>query len=69
MELPRTTASAARHRLTASNVARYFKHKCDRLFRWDAVESQHRTRAGIGWNVVSGIEALLHVRGTPASRT
>ena len=36
MELPRPPASPAPHRLTASNVARYFKHSCDRLFRWEA---------------------------------
>ena len=43
--------SDQRFKLTASNVARYFKHKCDRLFRWDAVATGDRQRNGIGWNV------------------
>lgn len=31
-----------RYRLTASNLARYFKHGCDRLFRWEAVGGKDR---------------------------
>ena len=38
-------SSAPRHRLTASNLARYFKHGCDRLFRWEAVGG--KDRAGV----------------------
>ena len=33
-----------RYRLTASNLARYFKHGCDRLFRWEAVGGKDRAR-------------------------
>lgn len=44
MELPRTTDPSTRHRLTASNVARYFKHGCDRLFRWEAEARRDSTR-------------------------
>jgi hypothetical protein len=40
-----------RYRLTASNVAAYFKHRCDRNFRWDTVETANRMKPGIGWNV------------------
>jgi hypothetical protein len=40
-----------KYRLTASTIASHFKHRCDRLFRWRIVESRHRGRAGIGWNV------------------
>lgn len=40
-----------RYRLTASNVAAYFKHRCDRNFRWNTVEAVLRTKPGIGWNV------------------
>lgn len=51
-------------KLTASNVARYFKHQCDRLFRWDAVEGKDREKAGIGWSVPKRERA--HTR--PAAR-
>jgi AAA domain/PD-(D/E)XK nuclease superfamily len=40
-----------RYRLTASNVAEYFKHRCDRNFRWNTVEAVFRMKPGIGWNV------------------
>jgi hypothetical protein len=40
-----------RYRLTASNVAAYFKHRCDRNFRWNTVEAISRMKPGIGWNV------------------
>ena len=40
-----------RYRLTASNVAAYFKHRCDRNFRWNTVEAVFRMKPGIGWNV------------------
>lgn len=40
-----------RYRLTASNVAAYFKHRCDRNFRWNTVEAVLRKKPGIGWNV------------------
>lgn len=29
-----------RYRLTASDVAAYFKHRCDRNFRWNTVEAE-----------------------------
>ena len=35
--------SLTRYRLTASNLARYFKHGCDRLFRWEAVGGADRS--------------------------
>jgi hypothetical protein len=37
-----------RYRLTASNVAAYFKHRCDHNFRWDTVETANRMKSGIG---------------------
>jgi len=40
-----------RFRLTASSIASYFKHRCDRLFRWNTVDASHRGKRGIGWNV------------------
>lgn len=40
-----------RYRLTASNIAAYFKHRCDRNFRWNTVEAVLRMKPGIGWNV------------------
>src|ERR1700750_1848135 len=40
-----------RYRLTASNVAAYFKPRCDRNFRWNTVEAVSRMKPGIGWNV------------------
>ncbi len=39
------------YRLTPSTIASYFKHRCDRLFRWESVEKPDRGRPGIGWNV------------------
>lgn len=59
--------SPQRYRLTASNLARYFKHGCDRLFRWDAVAAPHREVPGIGADVPKrirnqsrpGIELLM----------
>jgi hypothetical protein len=44
-------SASATFRLTASAIASHFKHRCDRLFRWNAVASPDRGRAGIGWNV------------------
>ena len=38
-------------RLNASIVASYFKHRCDRLFRWNAVETGLHQRPGIGWGI------------------
>lgn len=38
-------------RLSPSTVASYFKHRCDRQFRWNSVEQSDRGRSGIGWNV------------------
>ena len=37
-----TPAAPPRYRLTASNLARHFKHNCDRLFRWEAVGGKDR---------------------------
>lgn len=44
-------------RLTASTIASYFKHRCDRLFRWKTVETRFRGRSGIGWNVPRDIRS------------
>lgn len=44
-------------RLTASVVASHFKHRCDRLFRWNAVETTYRGKPGIGWNVPARIRS------------
>lgn len=38
-------------RLSPSTVASYFKHRCDRQFRWNSVEQRDRGRVGIGWEV------------------
>lgn len=38
-------------RLSPSTIASYFKHRCDRQFRWNSVEQRARGRAGIGWNI------------------
>lgn len=40
-------------RVNASVVASYFKHRCDRLFRWNAVESRFHQKPGIGWGIPS----------------
>lgn len=46
-----SSPSDQRFRLTASAVASYFKHRCDRLFRWNTVDAPYRGKSGIGWNV------------------
>jgi hypothetical protein len=51
------TSTDQRFRLTASAVASYFKHRCDRLFRWNTVERGNRGRPGIGWNVPAKMRA------------
>ena len=40
-----------KYRLSPSIIASYFKHRCDRQYRWDSVEQRDRGRTGIGWNV------------------
>ena len=42
-----------KYRLSPSTIASYFKHRCDRLYRWESVERPDRGRPGIGWNAVS----------------
>ena len=42
-----------KYRLSPSTIASYFKHRCDRLYRWESVERPDRGRPGIGWNVPS----------------
>jgi predicted RecB family nuclease len=38
--------------LTAKAIASYFKHKCDRNFRYETVDQKYRhPNRGIGWNV------------------
>ena len=39
------------YRLSPSTIAAYFKHRCDRQYRWDSVQQADRGRSGIGWNV------------------
>jgi hypothetical protein len=50
MRHPKST-EAQKFRLTASTICLYFKHRCDRLFRWNVVDSSFRGKQGIGWNV------------------
>ncbi|HOU41735.1 MAG TPA: AAA domain-containing protein, partial [Promineifilum sp.] len=40
-----------KYRLSPSTIAAYFKHRCDRQYRWESVLQSDRGRAGIGWNV------------------
>ncbi len=40
-----------KYRLSPSTLASYFKHRCDRQYRWDSVEQRDRGRTGLGWNV------------------
>ena len=40
-----------KYRLSPSTIASYFKHRCDRQYRWESVEQPDRGRAGIGWQV------------------
>jgi hypothetical protein len=47
----------SRYRLTPSVIARHFKHRCDRLLRWDAVPTAARGKAGIGWDVPARVRA------------
>lgn len=50
-----------KYRLTASVIASYFKHRCDRLFRYNTVPGSIRGRAGtIGWRVP--LKARQHTR-------
>lgn len=45
------TMPPQRFRVTASAIASYTKHRCDRLFRWDIVPANLRGMKGIGWGV------------------
>lgn len=38
-------------RLSPSTIASYFKHRCDRQYRWESVQQPDRGRSGIGWDV------------------
>ncbi len=50
-----------KHRLTASVIASHFKHRCDRLFRYNTVAGPLRERPGtIGWRVPK--KARQHTR-------
>jgi hypothetical protein len=40
-----------KYRLSPSIIAAYFKHRCDRQYRWESVEQRDRGRTGLGWNV------------------
>ena len=53
-------SQAAKHRLTASVIASHFKHRCDRLFRYNTVPGALRERPGIGWRVPK--KARQHTR-------
>ena len=37
-----TLPTPAKFRLTASAIASHYKHRCDRLFRWNAVATADR---------------------------
>lgn len=45
------TAPPQKFRLTASAVAGYFHHSCDRLFRWNTVAGPLHEKPGIGWGI------------------
>ena len=40
-----------KYRLSPSIIAAYFRHRCDRQFRWNSIDTADRQRQGIGWNV------------------
>jgi hypothetical protein len=44
-------AGAQKFRLRPTDIAAWFRHRCDRNFRWNTVPSALRERAGIGWGV------------------
>ncbi|HEX8387116.1 MAG TPA: AAA domain-containing protein, partial [Rubricoccaceae bacterium] len=50
-----------RYRLTASNLARYFKHGCDRLLRWEAVSGKDRE----GLRVAEGVPEARRLDSRP----
>lgn len=49
--MAQSTTSAQKFRLRSADIAAWFRHRCDRNFRWNTVASELRERAGIGWNV------------------
>lgn len=49
--MTQTANSSQKFRLRPADVAAWFRHRCDRNFRWNTVPAEHRERAGIGWNV------------------
>lgn len=58
---PFTFILLTKHRLTASVIASHFKHRCDRLFRYNTVPGIVRGRPGtIGWRVPA--KARQHTR-------
>lgn len=47
-----TPASGAqKFRLRPTDIAAWFRHRCDRNFRWNTVPGDLRNRPGIGWGV------------------
>ncbi len=50
------SAPSDRFRLTASGVAHFFQHDCDRLFRWEAVPSALRGKPGIGLGIPTNVK-------------
>ena len=49
--LTQSAATTQKFRLRSADIAAWFRHRCDRNFRWNTVASELRERAGIGWNV------------------
>ncbi len=49
------SAPLDRFRLTASGVAHFFQHNCDRLFRWEAVPPVLRGAPGIGSGIPTDV--------------
>jgi len=50
------SVAAQKFKLTASYIASYFKHKCDRNFRYSTIEAAIREKPGIGWGVPKKIK-------------
>ncbi len=46
-----SASSLQRFRLRPTDIAAWFRHRCDRNFRWNTVPGDLRERPGIGWGV------------------
>lgn len=47
----KATANVQKFKLRPTDIAAWFRHRCDRNFRWNTVPSPLRERSGIGWGV------------------